>query len=574
MMTGAVRWTHSFPSWSPGATFLSHALPGAALRQTTAYFSLARSFTFARERSTNGARMEFAMLTLALRRQRLPALVAQAGQVRMIFKCSVRALERSGFHSLAGLTRQEREIQFMRSVMVGALRCPPHLAERCRQALLLRGSLKIGRNVEKDSSMAAVLVHAMPGEPAALLDDEANRWKIPEAMVPHEARNGLEAMLAAGDIEWIRGRRYPATIPQKTNPLSGGAGLGNTRYIELFSGIGGFRIALDSLGAICTMASEIDPEARQTYMANFWEEPSGDISEIHAEDVPAHDMLTAGFPCQSFSSAGNRAGLSCDTGRLFFEVVRILRHCQPRSFLLENVPHLLELDGGATWCTIRHHLEDAGYDVHHAILNAYYWGVPQNRHRLYIVGFRRDLQRRSFVWPEPKKEWPSSKRVRDLLEELSEEQEAQHVLSEHQWDKVQASPENVNSALAGKRLVDLDGAARTLMSSYRRSYSKHSEFVPRPAARNAHPRFFTPRECARLQGFPEEFVIDACRNPNRFYHHVGNAAVPPVIRAIATVMLSELQETQGKQVPSLKTQIEQANPENNLPTLVWCHFFA
>ena len=171
-------------------------------------------------------------------------------------------------------------------------------------------------------------------------------------------------------------------------------------FIDLFCGIGGFRLALESLGAKCVFSCDTDRQARKTYQANFGEMPEGDITQIEAGSIPDFNILCAGFPCQPFSMAGKKRGFKDTRGALFFDIVRIVRAKQPEVIFLENVPNLIHHDNGNTLRVILDTLNDLGYDVHYQILNAAWYGVPQIRKRIYFVCFRKDVQV-DFVFPEP-----------------------------------------------------------------------------------------------------------------------------------------------------------------------------
>ena len=190
------------------------------------------------------------------------------------------------------------------------------------------------------------------------------------------------------------------------------------KFIELFSGIGGFRLGLEALGHKCVFSSEIDKYARQTYKANFGDEPHGDITQIDAKDIPDHDILTGGFPCQAFSVAGHRKGFDDTRGTLFFEIARIIKYKKPEWLLLENVPGLLSHNQGQTFATIIQVLEQLGYGIDHKILNTKDFGPPQSRRRVFIVGkLGADLFWK-FAWPQPTL---SGKCVADIMEAVVDE---------------------------------------------------------------------------------------------------------------------------------------------------------
>src|SRR3989338_10437700 len=173
------------------------------------------------------------------------------------------------------------------------------------------------------------------------------------------------------------------------------------KFIDLFAGIGGFRLALESQGGNCVFSSEWDNQAQTTYQANFGETPEGDITKIKETDIPHHDMICGGFPCQAFSISGKQKGFDDTRGTLFFDIVRIARHHKPKVLFLENVKNLTKHYHGNTLKIILRTLEDLGYDVFYQVLVASHYGVPQQRERIYIIGFRKDLGITYFQFPKP-----------------------------------------------------------------------------------------------------------------------------------------------------------------------------
>ena len=188
-------------------------------------------------------------------------------------------------------------------------------------------------------------------------------------------------------------------------------------FIDLFCGIGGFRLALEAVGAKCVFSCDKDRQARKTYQANFGEEPEGDITTIAADSIPDFNILCGGFPCQPFSIAGKQIGFKDTRGTLFFEIARIIKAKQPEVVFLENVPNLARHDNGNTLRVILDTLDGLGYNVHYQVLNAAYYGVPQIRKRIYFVCFRKDLQV-DFSFPKPTFEDVA---VEDYLEENVDE---------------------------------------------------------------------------------------------------------------------------------------------------------
>ena len=197
-------------------------------------------------------------------------------------------------------------------------------------------------------------------------------------------------------------------------------------FIDLFSGIGGFRLAFESVGGKCIFSSDIDKWANETYYDNFGDYPQGDISKIDAKDIPDHDVLCGGFPCQPFSIGGYRKGF-CDTrGTLFFEVERILKAKKPQAFLLENVKGLTNHDKGNTFKVIKQSLTKMGYSIFYQVLNSKDYGVPQNRERIYIVGFKNNVS--SFIFPSP---IYSKSNINELLEHDVEGHDLSETASKH-----------------------------------------------------------------------------------------------------------------------------------------------
>jgi len=316
-------------------------------------------------------------------------------------------------------------------------------------------------------------------------------------------------------------------------------------FVELFAGMGGFRVALDKLGGRCVFASEIDRFCVNNYTVNFGgDRPAGDIHRIESEWIPDHDVLVGGFPCQAFSSSGKREGTNDPSGRLFEQIARILRGKRPKAFLLENVRGLYLHNNGATFRLIRKELEDCGYRVHWELLNAVNL-LPQERRRLFIVGIRHDIDVKGKNYEFPT--LPDLHRgVKDILHSrgtISKEAMETLALSDHQISKVRSQTYTRQHPEA-RFLSDLSAAAKTLQSSYTK-YMVGSQFVPVKAPEektDLQPspddnglcwRRFSSREAARLQGFPETFQL--C--PQRSYHMIGNAVAPPVIAMIAAPLI-------------------------------------
>jgi DNA (cytosine-5)-methyltransferase 1 len=306
-------------------------------------------------------------------------------------------------------------------------------------------------------------------------------------------------------------------------------------FIDLFAGIGGIRLAFEAAGGRCVFSSEWDKFAQQTYEANFDERPAGDITQIQASDIPAHDILTGGFPCQPFSIAGvskhnalgSAHGFANKTqGTLFFDVARIIEEQRPRAFLLENVKNLKSHDRGRTFEVIRSTLEDdLGYTLYHQVIDARTM-VPQHRERIYLVGFREPIEFRFPALPDWQALPDRQPRLRDILEDHVDDR---YTLTDHLWAYLQAyaAKHKAKGNGFGFGLTDLDGVSRTLSARY---YKDGSEIlIPQGTGKN--PRRLTPRECARLMGYPDSFKI-VCSD-TRAYKQFGNSVVVPVVTAIA-----------------------------------------
>lgn len=361
-------------------------------------------------------------------------------------------------------------------------------------------------------------------------------------------------------------------------------------YVSLFSGVGGFEQALNKLGGKCVMASEIDKFANKAYEVLYGEPTVGDVTEIEAEDVPDHDLLTFGFPCQSFSVAGKRLGFEDTRGTLFFEAARIAKAKKPKVLLGENVKGLVGHDKGRTLNVIIQTLCDIGYTVDFNVLNSKYFGVPQNRERIFIVAVRDDL-----IEPEPWKDvegntvvpkgkrriqqldgvktfnfdWPPQEhvttRLRDILESdvderfyLSEEKTAGLIA---ELDGKEFSVGNTLTTMGGGHREPKIAEVRPVLTPDRetkrqngRRFKDDGEESFTLTAQDRHgiavgtpPRYrirkLTPRECFRLQGFPDsefEKLVAAGISDSQLYKMAGNAVTVNVIDAIGRRLLAFL----------------------------------
>ncbi len=303
------------------------------------------------------------------------------------------------------------------------------------------------------------------------------------------------------------------------------------KYIDLFCGIGGFRIAAgqaaDERGmpSECVFSSEIDSDARRAYEANFGERPAGDIGEVRAEDVPEHDLLFAGFPCQAFSIIGDRRGFDDVRGTLFFDIARILKEKRPKAFVLENVKQLRSHDRGRTISTIMRTLAELGYHAEYRILNALDFGVPQKRERVFIVGFR---EPRRFDWPGASGEATS---LEDILEDDAP-------VFYHASPKIRA---NRKARREGK-------PASAGMTVWHENKGGNVSAHPFSCALRAGASYnyllvngerrLTEREMLRLQGFPEDYEIVCGYSATR--KQAGNSVAVPCVKAVIHAVLDSL----------------------------------
>lgn len=309
--------------------------------------------------------------------------------------------------------------------------------------------------------------------------------------------------------------------------------------IDLFSGIGGTRLGFHLTGKVRSVfSSEIDKFARITYEANFGNIPHGDITKIPASEIPNHDILVGGFPCQAFSQAGKKLGFADTRGTLFFEIARILKEKRPKTFLLENVKALTTHDHGRTFETILNTLKELDYAVFYKVLKARDFCIPQNRERIYIVGFNREVfgDYPDFHFPEPT---GIPTRVGNILEKDVDDK---YTLSDKLWAGHQRRKEkNKREGKGfGYSLFNENSPYTNTISA--RYYKDGSEILIEQPGKN--PRKLTPREAARLQGFSEEYIIPV--GDVQAYKEFGNSVAVPVIKAIAENILKVLDDNSKK----------------------------
>lgn len=315
---------------------------------------------------------------------------------------------------------------------------------------------------------------------------------------------------------------------------------GKFTFIDLFAGIGGMRIAFESAGGKCVYTNEWNKFSQKTYFDNFGDMPDGDITKVKANTIPDHDVLVAGFPCQPFSiagvskknSLGRATGFEDKTqGTLFFDVCRIIKAKRPKAFMLENVKNLCSHDKGNTFKVIQESLDELDYDIFYKVLDGQNF-VPQHRERILIVGFDRTIFKKSVdfkfditpVEPKPV--------IKDILENKPD---PKYTLSDKLWSYLQAYAAKHKAAGNGfgYGIAPLNGVSRTLSARY---YKDGSEILI--AQRNKNPRRLTPRECARLQGFPDTFKITV--SDGQAYKQFGNSVVVPLMANVAKLIAKEL----------------------------------
>lgn len=343
----------------------------------------------------------------------------------------------------------------------------------------------------------------------------------------HEQNN----ILKEPDFQHYLPIEWDIPFPPPTNP--------KFKFIDLFAGIGGIRLAYQNNGCKCVFSSEWDKYSKLTYEANFGEVPFGDITKISEKEIPDHDILLGGFPCQPFSIAGvskkqslgrQHGFLDKTQGTLFFDIARIIKHKKPKVFMLENVKNLVSHDKKKTFKVITETLSELGYSLHYKILDGKYY-VPQHRERIIIVGFKKSLfkSKETFEFPQPKEVNFSIKEI------LQSKVEDKYTLSDKLWNYLQEykrkHKEKGNGF--GFGLTNLDGISRTMSARY---YKDGAEILIPQKGEN--PRRLTPRECARLQGFPDKFIIPV--SDNQAYKQFGNSVVTPLIEAVGKKIVTEL----------------------------------
>lgn len=325
------------------------------------------------------------------------------------------------------------------------------------------------------------------------------------------------------------------------------------KFIELFAGVGGFRIGLEAIGGELVWGCDIDQDSRVTYRANFGQDQIlyNDICRAKKEFIPTFDLLTAGFPCQDFSNLGSgnhngQMGLEGITGSLFYQVTRLLKECQPKAFLLENVHGLLTMDGGKTIVKVVDSLKACGYNVQYKTMNSFCL-LPQYRRRVYIVGFLDPNIASNFSWPVEPKLSPA-RTVGDILD-LSDPFLETYKLTKRQWKTVKDSKSSKKYGVETRILRPCSKQADTLLKSYRGSKKDMAQFVMQHNQTEGRPRWLTHRECARLMGFPNHHQFPP--GPSA-YKQLGNAVTPPLIALIGGNIRAALDDDPSYEIKGLE----------------------
>lgn len=316
-------------------------------------------------------------------------------------------------------------------------------------------------------------------------------------------------------------------------------------FIDLFAGLGGFRLALESLGAKCVYSNEWDKYAQEVYCQNFGEIPEGDITKVDEKSIPDHDILCAGFPCQAFSISGKQLGFNDSRGTLFFDVARIIKEKRSKVVFMENVKNFASHDDGKTLAVVKATMEELGYSFHARVLNAVDYGMPQKRERIYMVCFRNDVNDTAFQFPTP---FTLERHVEDFL--LKDESMVEKLYVER--DDMQMNGESddkysnksirlgiVNKGGQGERIYSTKGIAITLSAYGGGAFAKTGGYLVNGRTRRLHPR-----ECARIMGYPDSYIM--AKNANQAYKQFGNSVVVDVLQYIATEFGRTLQNNRDK----------------------------
>ncbi|MGI0481028.1 DNA cytosine methyltransferase [Geminocystis sp. CENA526] len=307
-------------------------------------------------------------------------------------------------------------------------------------------------------------------------------------------------------------------------------------FIDLFAGIGGFHQALSYYGAKCVFASEWDKYCQEIYLKNYGILPEGDITIIPENEIPSHDILCAGFPCQAFSISGKQLGFNDTRGTLFFDIVRIAKYHQPSLLILENVKNFARHDEGKTLKVVKNTLNEIGYDIFYQVLNASNFGVPQKRERIYILGFKKNLNIKKFTFPNS---YGKATSLIDFCLDYSETKDfiinrmdikikdnlgiTRDILGNYPQKPIRIG--TINKGGQGERIYHQNGHAITLSAYGGGIGAKTGIYLI-----NGKIRKLAPRECARIMGFPDDFIFS--NSNNMAYKQFGNSVVVNVLKSI------------------------------------------
>ena len=321
--------------------------------------------------------------------------------------------------------------------------------------------------------------------------------------------------------------------------------LSGMKFIDLFAGLGGFRVALESLGAECVYSNEWDEPVQKVYYENFGDMPEGDITQVDEKTIPDHDILCAGFPCQAFSISGKQRGFEDSRGTLFFDVARIVKEKKPKVVFMENGKNFATHNNGHTLDVVKGTMEELGYTFFQKILNAVDYGVPQKRERIYMVCFRNDLNVTDFSYPKPFK---LTRHVEDFL--LEDESEVEYLYVNRPDTYMNGKEDNqysnksirlgiVNKGGQGERIYSTKGIAITLSAYGGGVFAKTGGYLINGKTRKLHPK-----ECARIMGYPDTYKI--CSSDNQAYKQFGNSVVIDVLQLIAVEIGKTLEEANNR----------------------------
>jgi DNA (cytosine-5)-methyltransferase 1 len=383
-------------------------------------------------------------------------------------------------------------------------------------------------HVPQESSIEAVVdqwLHAIA--------TDSQFYCNPDLSSPEELKNSVVSLLEEQGLYESRERFYDSVFSQLVlKPVQNP----QFRFIDLFAGIGGVRLGFQQNGGACVFSSEYDRAAQKTYKENHGEQPFGDITKINEHEIPDHDVLLAGFPCQPFSNAGVSArnavgkqhGFLCDTqGTLFFDVMRVIDAKKPKVVFLENVRNLERHDKGRTFQTIKETIKQSGYIFHYKVIDSS-TVVPQRRIRCYMVAVRDDITT-SFSFPDFT---GSPIPLRTIIEDKADDK---YTISDKLWQgHINRTKRNLERGTGfTAHTADLNKPSNTIVARYGKDGKEC--LIPQEGK---NPRLLTPKECSRLQGFPDSFIIPKAKTPA--YKQFGNSVVVPVIEKIANVIRKDI----------------------------------